>query len=795
MRLRRRIGRLAWYAIVLVAGCSDGDDSARREAGAGAAGIRVVTHPQDGARAVPVGAWAELRVEPADAAAALDEIDLVCGEEPHGVRVHRLTGGRIVVQPVDRLPSERACRLAWTRSGLRESIGFTTFRPSESPGRGVAVAYRRSIPGELAPIPDDFWTRADPSSPTGIVLDLPTTLRPELREVVEGLRGELVRADGWSPVGPIVLPLTDRIDPASIPRSATDSLDPTATIALVDVDPRSPARGTRWPFEAILRRDRTGVGLEEHALWILPARPLAPGGRYALLVRRGAATKSGRSMSEPLALRPIFDGEPAPTPGPQALLAELLAPAIATARTQLAIPWTQDDLVFALVFTVKRLDGLARDPEALRADVAALAGPRVEILRVETIDEPGRPIAALVHGRFATPLWRERRTRPIARDADGRPRPVGRDALRFVLALPARAAERPVPLLVYQHGNPGSAREEIGSRRHDAHLEAGFAVVGFTDLWNRGRAPAGIDRRQVVVRQVAVLVDAVRRRRFVPDDWLVTLGEQLSLLAALPELAALDLLPVDAPDGRPELDASLPYVYEGVSQGAIHGQALLAYADRIEAASLVVGGARLAELALHQAAGQMVKALPILFGEFRPIDLWVTLALFQAAIDRQDPQLHAMQSARRPRPSVLVTAGLDDGYVANRASRSLAAVLGPLAWLEGPPDAAGFGLPAARAPLRGNLEGGGTGAYVEVVPYGSERPSAPGCSPEAMPLPEEWLREGHFCAQLAAESIRRRVEFLRSAIEDAPPTVVDPLPAEWPAKQPAKRPAIRAERR
>lgn len=748
---------------------------------------RVEVLPADGATAVAIGTWPELRVAPESVAEAIDRIELACGDVPIALRVHRLPAGRIVAQPEHRLPPDAVCRLAFSRLGRAESTAFTTFRASEAPGRALAVAYRRANPGEVAPIPDDFFTVADPSRPTGLRLDLPVALRSDLRDVVEGLRGELSRADGWSPIGPIVLPISDRIDGRTIPRTVAASLDPTSTIALVDVDPASPDRGERFPFETVLRKDQTSIGLDDHVVWVLPARPLRPGGRYALLVRRGVASKVGRAMVEPAQLRPILTGSGALRTDVQAQLAAQLAPAIEVAGTDLAIPWTRDDLVFALAFTVRSLAELERDPRALLAAVRALPGPRIEIERVEAVREPGRPLAALVHGRFAIPLWRERRARAIARDADGLPRVVGRDALRFVLAIPARAAREPAPILVYQHGNPGSAREEIGHRRQDPHLEAGFAVIGFTDLWNRGRAPAGSDRREVVVRQVAALADSVRRDGVVPEDWTVTLGEQLALLEALPELAALDVLPLAAPDGRPELDPSRPIVYEGISQGAIHGQALVAWAERIRAASLVVGGARLAELALHQAASSMVRALPFLFGNFRPIDLWVTLALFQTAIDRQDAHLHALRlNARQlsraaadpagatPRPSVLVTAGFGDGYVANRASRSLAVALGPLPWIDAPEEGALL-LPRTSAPVRGNLPDGATGAYLEVVPYGSTRPAAPGCLPEALPLPEEVLREGHFCAQLADESVRRRVHFLRSAVDDAPPTVIDPF--------------------
>ncbi len=766
--------------------CSDGEQSES----APIVAERIETRPAADAVAVPVGSWPELHVFPESAADSVSVLELVCGDEVIAARIHRLAGGRIIVQPEQRLPAARSCRLGWTRAARPEAITFETFRASAAPGRALSVVYRRADPGEVAPIPDDFWTVADPSMPTGLRLDLPVAARGDVREVIEGLRPELGRADGWSPIGPIVLPISDRIDVASIPRSVDASLDPASTIALVDVDPASPERGERWPFEAVLRKDRTAIGIEDHVLWVLPARPLRPGGRYALLMRRGVASRVGRSMVEPASIRSILDRRQDSPIGAKAVVAAQLRGVLEVSDAALAIPWTRDDLVFALPFTVRSLSDLARDPLAMLADVRALAGPRIEIERVETARDPSRPLAALVHGRFGVPVWRERRVRALARDGEGRPRVVGRDALRFVLALPRAAEREAAPILMYQHGNPGSADEEIGSPQQDAYLEAGFAVVGFTDLWNRGGPPTSTNRRQLVVDQVTALANSVRRKAIVPDDWLVTLGEQLALVEALAELATLDVLPAEAPDGRPDLDPALPLVYEGISQGAIHGQSLVAYSDRIRAASLVAGGARLTELALHQAASSMVKSLPFLFGDFRPVDLWITLALFQTAIDRQDGHLHALRlhrggslasenDRRGPalaRPSLLLTAGFADRYIPIRASRSLAWVVGPLPWLEAKEEG-GLALPRAVAPLRGNLADGTTGAYVEIVPYGSSLPAAPGCQPEVLPLSEDVLREGHFCAQLADESIRRRIAFLRSAVDAAPPTVIDPWAA------------------
>ena len=271
-----------------------------------------------------------------------------------------------------------------------------------------------------------------------------------------------------------------------------------------------------------------------------------------------------------------------------------------------------------------------------------------------------------------------------------------------------------------------------------------------------------------MIAQALGLMVSVQRLRRVPDDWLQTLGEQLAFVAALRELGSLDLLPLGMPDGRPDLAAGLPLVYEGISQGAIHGQGLLAYASEIRGFSLVAGGGRLADLLLHQAGDGLVDAMPLVFGGHRPIDLWTTLSLFQLAFDRQDTHLHAAlartrASGRTPEASVLLTAGRGDSFVPNRASRSLAWVLGPLPWLEisGP---SAVGLPMARLPLRANQPDGSTGAYIEFVPSGSDRPPTPGCDQPGVSI--AIMREGHFCAQLAPESLRQRVTFLRSAARE-----------------------------
>ncbi len=769
---------------------------------ANASSMLLGARPADGARDVPVGVWPVLAFSPQMRVEGVSGIRLDCRGEPRPVRLFPIGEGRIALRPETQLPAAAVCTIRWRVDGRRGSVAFVTRDATREASAGevsssrLQVLYRRHSPEELAPVPDDFWTVADPETRTGRRLALPFLGSGDLGRIVDGLRSELDGLDGWSPIAPIVLPLSGAVAEDSLPRTVDDSLDPTATVALVDVDPSSPERGRRWPFELVLRHDRSSVGLESHSMWLLPALPLRPGGSYAVLIRDGMTDPEGRAMVAPLLLRGALRAGDRRLGGLGDAVRDVVSPAVVTAREALAIPWSEEELVFAMVFTVRSLEALSRDPLAMRADVAAMTGPRLRIDSVEPARDPHRPLAAIVRGHFRAPRWRPVDEVAFLRDEHGRPRPVGTQEIAFSLALPRSARRHPAPLMMYQHGNPGRAEDEIGAPIQDAFLAAGFAVAGFTDVWNRDPVLTGMEPRAAILAQMLSLTASIRLDGRVPDDWIEILGEQLAFIAALRELGDLDVLPAAAPDGRPEIDLRAPLVYEGISQGAIHGQALLAYAPEIRAASLVAGGARLTELLLHQAADSLIETLPILFGDLRPVDLWALVSLFQVAFDRQDAHLHALRvrspsfrlpavmpdsgpaSGSRPRqrpgPSVLLIAGRGDRFVPNRASRSLAWVLGPLPWLNGPPTR-GIGLPSASAPLRGNLADGATGAYVELVPAASGEAPTPGCVGNPTALLDELLREGHFCAQLAPESIEQRVTFLRSAVVEGDPVVIDPL--------------------
>lgn len=391
---------------------------------------------------------------------------------------------------------------------------------------------------------------------------------------------------------------------------------------------------------------------------------------------------------------------------------------------------------------------------------------------VEADDHPD--VAAVVRGVWSAPEFR--RGAFFARDpVSGRPLLQELRPLEFVLALPASAAAgAPAPVVFYQHGNPGTPEEAVDQARRYLGA-AGFAVVGFQDVLSRELGGGARDPATAFALQVSAIVSELLRHGRLVDAWAQTNAEQLAFLRAIEGLKDLDLLPLGAPDGVSDLDLAAPRLYEGVSQGANHAPAFLAYAPEIRAAALVAGGSRLTEQLIHQASSFLLTTFGALLPGLTPADLWFGMALFQAVHDRQDAHNHARFLHREPveldgstrRASVLLIGGLEDSLVPNHATESLAWALGPLPHLE--PGAREVPiLRRVAGPVQANLGADATGAFVHYAPpFVPGVPASPGC--------RSGSADGHFCAQSAAESRRQRLRFFESALDPlAAPTITSP---------------------
>jgi hypothetical protein len=710
--------------------------------------------PPDQATDVSPGEWLTLRfaspVPPESRALVL----LFCDGAAQGASVHALESDTLVVNPTGSLPSGADCSIILPTEEGPAHRRFTT-APAGSPFATVHDRRDRNVP---LPFPDDFFMAPDASTSTGLRLDpfFPDH-SPAVAGLVDAMATTLADADGWSPLGSISVELSAAPDPASLPLTQEASLDPLASIGLFDLTPASSTFGERIPFKLTVRADQITPQPLAHILVLFPGIPLSPAGTYGLVVTRRVRGLGGEPLAPSAFFADVLEGGSADA---AVLRARTSTLEVLDALEEIApVPIPREDVALAVRLTARTLEGLPDDILALREDVLD-AGVSYEVISVEP---RGGSVAAIVRGTFEVPVWRVGAF--LTRDESGVPSVIGTESLDFVLSLPRSAESEAAPIVMYQHGNPGSAEAEVPGNFLNAE---GFAVGGFTDVLNRFFPD--------VATQALGIFGVLLGTGQVPEFWLQTHAEQIAFLRVLQSLGDLDVLPLGAPDGLPDLDPG-SIVYEGISYGSNHGQAFLAYAPDILAGSLVVGAQRFAEIVEYQDRTTpdgddpfLTVQLPPFLPGIRPPDVFLGLALYQMISDPQDPQNHAALLYRHPveidgttkKPSLLVVEGIGDTFTKNNSTRSLAWQLGPVPHL--PPVAVPVSyLPLAQDSVVANVDAGTSAAFVQFAPAGVPGvPSTPGC---------QFQFEGHFCAQIAPASERLRADFFRSAVEDPVPVI------------------------
>ncbi len=662
------------------------------------------SEPVNGAAGVARSAWLELRFAEEIPDGAFDFSVLLCDGVFHAHSKHRLGADTLVVNPEGSLPPGASCVL-----GLETEDGAELVRFQTAPAASAFTAlYDRRDRNAPLPFPDDFFLVPDAQTRTGLRVQVSV---PNRTRNVEGVLGALAATasslDGWSPIGNLTVQLSAAPDPATLPLTQEASLDPLATIGLFDLTPGSATHGQRTPFKLSVRSDQIGLQPTAHALMIFPGIPLAPRGRYGLVVTNRVLSLAG----EPLARSGFFEELASVlSPAPDATLARARprAQEVLGALEALGpLPIPREDVALAVRVSVRSTDDIPNDMLAMREQVFA-APVSWSITDVQPLGSH-----TLVTGSFEAPVWL---VGPfIQRDAEGRPLVVGATSLPFVLDLPPEAAVGRAPIVLYQHGNPGSAEGEVPG---NYLVDRGFAVAGFTDVLNRRFADFS-EQLLGIFAVVLAFGDAA-------DFFVQTYAEQLAFLRVLQSLGDLDVVPIGAPDGVPDLDPSV-ISFEGISNGSNHGQAFLAWAPEIAAGGLVVGAQRLAEILEYQdrtgALGErfFIGTVPGFVVGVTPPDLWMGLALFASVFDAQDPHNHAAFLYRSPleldgttkRASILVVEGVGDCFIPENASRSLAWALGPIPLLA-PVSVPVSYLPVAEPPIQANVDPETTAAYVQI---------------------------------------------------------------------------------
>jgi hypothetical protein len=741
--------------------------------------------PKAGDPAFPRSEWIRLRFEAAVPERAGDAIELRCGGVPRPIRVHRVTPELLALDPEGELAPGESCEVIWRQQAGAGRLEFST-APAAVPAQ---IPYDREAPRQIAPFPDDYWLAVNPEDPSEqrLRIEFSGFEIPDqwlLNALVTGVR----EFDGFSPIAHITIPLSTSVDPDSIPRTSEQSVDPLTTVALFDITPGSPDYGSRVPFQLEARTETTS-GQTDRALLLFPSISLEPLHRYGLIVTRRVRSHDGEPFEPSPFFRAVRDGTPDFTDSWEISRARRLADEVLTAGLSSHPSIERADVALAVRFTIRSFEGIADDLTAIRSKIVTSSPPVINIIGVESESSKeirnGSAVAAIVRGTWTAPEWRTGDWVLARHPTSGTPIQTGMRKLPFVLVLPRAAFEGRIPVVMYQHGNPGSAAEEVIRHARDSLAAAGFAVVGFTDVINREVSPPGPDVGERVERQIVNMLLRLMSTGAISDSYIQTVAEQLAFLRAIAEIGAIPDFEFDAPRNRKPtrifgIDAAAPLSYLGISEGAHLGSLLLPFAPEIRAAALVAPGRRFSEVLIHQRSEQLLAPLSFLgFGRLSPTEIWVALALIQQMFDDQDPHNYARFLYREPleidpprRASVLIVEGLNDSLVPNHATRTLVRELGPIPQLT-TPERAIPGFEVASEIVVANMDARTTAAFYQYVPQGVVGVEAtPGCS--APPLAEQSAREGHYCAQSAEESLRQRVHFFQTALGKTAPEIIDP---------------------
>lgn len=561
--------------------------------------------PPESSPAVARGAWLRFRFASPAHADALEGFGfgLECNGQRLARSAHPTADGALVLNPSPALPAGASCRVVWRDEA--GDVAEHAFNVAADAGAAVAF-YDRRDPLALAPFPDDFFTRADASQPSGLAIEPPVPPFDDAfqQEVFAALGTASTPADGWSRATPVVLAFSHPLDPSAIPANGLAAQDPLAPVSLVDVDPASPDFGKRIAYHLVLRTDDAPDGTDDHVAILYPGIDLRERGRYAVVVRRQA----------------FASGTPGRGVEPSPFLGELLAPAGGTEDPELARARELAEPTLAVLASLPGVPIPAEDV-ALVVRISARTKPSPDDLRVVKELALASPPPALVlpniavnpcpnathncirtlgtralevRGHIFLPDFRDGATSQISRDPiSGLPIQTGTNDVRFVLTLPRAALDGPALPVMYQHGNPGSAPEVL-SGNNEVLDDTGFAVVGFTDALNR-------EFGQDIATQVLGIFFLLNSNGELPASWFQTTADQIFFLRAIQGMGSLDVLRKDAagnpavgPDGIPDIDPSR-LLYKGISEGANNAQRFLPFAPELVAAEATVGGARLGE--------------------------------------------------------------------------------------------------------------------------------------------------------------------------------------------------------
>jgi len=545
-------------------------------------------------------------------------------------------------------------------------------------------------------MPSNLLTRPDPSTPTGLRVHL---TEEHFSEGVFAYAAQFIdpsllnMADGFSPAGQIVIPLTSDLDEGQLPRDLEASVRPDSLLLLLDA-----SSGERVPFHVRLMPDRPLQQPDPFFLIMIPALPLRLATPHIVILRKGLLRADGTPLPAFSGFEQFVGHTPSVTLDP-ARLQERFDDLFLFLESRMDIP--REELLLAFDFTTRSPESIYSPMLHLRetTDLWALENPPEAV--THSVRQGGLypSQACEVHGSYTTPSFRTAAPKMVVFDEAGLPRFQGTEQVDFLLQLPRVPAGTRVPVVVFGHGL-WVFKETVLQVAEDL-LGAGFAVISIDAACHGSRIPedgfiADLFQLETVQEAVSCLVQ--------------TVADELTLVHLLRgDLSGLDLLPSETPeaagDGVPDLDTEQIY-YVGQSMGTVIGLTFTALCPDIRAAVLNVPGSGIVSIVTNGELTEPLVGRPFIPGGTDPLDAHLLYLSGQMFLDYLDPINFAPHVCSDPlvgsgrAKQVLLQQSQNDGLIPNWVTDIMARALGipvvePFAY---PP----YGIPAVPSPARGS---------------------------------------------------------------------------------------------
>jgi predicted esterase len=558
----------------------------------------------------------------------------------------------------------------------------------------------------------------------------------------------MAKLDGWGTNAAVFQRFSTAIDPTSLPADGAATTAETASVYLVDVDPDSPARGTRHPLRLkFTAAPAMVIGPNWLAALPYPGFPLREGTTYALVV-----TERVYSTDR---IQAVADADFTAVLTPAAGASD---PAIARAQARYApfLDWLDEpggderaDVISAAVFTTQSATAIMAD---LRTAIHALPAPVAADVERLTF---GSGAFALYHGTYQGPNFQtgEVPYRLVGGDitvgGDGLPVVQRMETLRFALTVPpGPTPANGWPVAIYAHGTGGDYQSFVNDGTAGRLAAQGLATISIDQVLHGPRNPGGNPELDFFNFQN-------------PDA-----GRNNAIQGALDNFALVRLLEgfrfsETEPEARTITFDPTKITFFGHSQGGLTGPPFIAYEPRVRAAVLSGAGGLLYYALLNKTEPVDITAVVRGIISDDPLDEFnPALALLQTWIERSDtinygPLLVREPPGDLPPMDIFQTMGFIDHFTPVPNIGALAVAIGGdlvAPRIEAIPGFELRGGTTATAPITGN-RGGRTSVVAQYPATGGD---------------------GHFVVFNHPAGRVQSAEFLGSFVRTGTATVVAP---------------------